>query len=135
MSQAAALLNDLGGAAGVVAFVGFVVRELIARRARNAAAEVTELTADKMRVDMADGIAKSLQLQLDLAEAKTKVLEDKVEKLQALVEKLTTELRAKTNQLLLMEDQQEVDRRKIFALERAIIDSGGHLPYEIFDES
>ena len=133
MNQVSAILSEFGGAAGLVAFVGFVIRELIARRARNAAAEVTELTADKMRVDMADGIANSLQLQVDAGQAKIKLLETKVEKLEALVQKLTVQLNTKSSQLYLMEDQQEVDRRKIYVLERAIIDGGGKLPYELLD--
>lgn len=129
------VLNDIGGVAGILAAASFIIKELLNRRTRNAAAEVTELTADELRVKMADNISHNLQLQLDATRHDLNIARDDIEKLKQLVEELTTKLKAKTSQLFLMEEQQELDRRKIFLLEKAVQENGVELPYEVFNES
>lgn len=129
------VLNDIGGVAGILAAASFIIKELLNRRTRNAAAEVTELTADELRVKMADNISHNLQQQLDATRHDLNIARDDIEKLKQLVEELTTKLKAKTSQLFLMEEQQELDRRKIFLLEKAVQENGVELPYEVFNES
>lgn len=129
------VLSAVGGIAGISSAIVFLLRELLNRRTRNATAEVTELTADELRVKMADNISHNLQQQLDATRHDLNIARDDIEKLKQLVEELTTKLKAKTSQLFLMEEQQELDRRKIYLLEKAALDNGMELPYEVFNES
>lgn len=129
------ILNSVGGIGGVAAATWLIIKELLARRTRNATAEVTELTADELRVKMADNIAKNLQIQLDAARKDLTTAFAEIAQLKGLVEELTVKLKAKTTQLYLVEAQQDLDRRKIFLLEKAAIEQGIELPYEVFNES
>lgn len=130
-----ALISQLGGVAGFGAALGFVIKLLVDRRTRLAQVEYTELTADEIRVKMADNISHNLQVQLDNARKDLQSAFERLTAAEARITELEDRLRSKNSQLNLMEEQQELDRRKIYILERAIIDGGGDLPYEIFNES
>lgn len=130
-----ALINQLGGVAGFGAALGFVIKLLFDRRTRLAQVEYTELTADEIRVKMADNISHNLQVQLDNARKDLQTAFERLSAAEGRITELEDKLRSKNSQLNLMEEQQELDRRKIYILERAIIDNGGDLPYEIFNES
>lgn len=130
-----ALISQLGGVAGFGAALGFVIKLLFDRRTRLAQAEYTELTADEIRVKMADNISHNLQVQLDNARKDLQSAFERLSAAEARITELEDKLRSKNSQLNLMEEQQELDRRKIYILERAVIDGGGELPYEVFNES
>lgn len=130
-----ALISQLGGVAGFGAALGFVIKLLFDRRTRLAQAEFTELTADEIRVKMADNISHNLQVQLDNARKDLQSAFERLSAAEARITELEDRLRSKNSQLNLMEEQQELDRRKIYILERAVIDGGGELPYEVFNES
>ena len=130
-----ALISQLGGVAGFGAALGFVVKLLVDRRTRLAQVEYTELTADEIRVKMADNISHNLQVQLDNTSKDLHEAFERLRSAEARITELEDKLRSKNSQLNLMEEQQELDRRKIYILERAVIDGGGELPYEIFNES
>ena len=130
-----ALISQLGGVAGFGAALGFIIKLLVDRRTRTAQVEYTELTADEIRVKMADNISHNLQLQLDNARKDLQSAFERLSAAEARITELEDRLRSKNSQLNLMEEQQELDRRKIYILERAVIDGGGELPYEVFNES
>lgn len=130
-----ALISQLGGVAGFGAALGFVIKLLVDRRTRLAQVEYTELTADEIRVKMADNISHNLQVQLDNTRKDLHEAFERLKSAEARITELEDKLRSKNSQLNLMEEQQELDRRKIYILERAVIDGGGELPYEVFNES
>lgn len=130
-----AIISELGGVAGFGAALGFLIKLLFDRRTRLAQAEYTELTADEIRVKMADNISHNLQVQLDNARKDLQSAFERLTAAEARITELEDRLRSKNSQLNLMEEQQELDRRKIYILERAVIDGGGELPYEVFNES
>lgn len=129
------IVSAFGGYAGIGAAIAFIIKYVLDKRTRNALAEVSELTADELRVKMADNITKNLQAQLDSTRKDLNQARLDIVQLKELVEDLTIKLKAKTTQLFLVEEEQDLARRKIFLLEKAVLDNGMELPYEVFNES
>lgn len=94
------VLKDLGGFGGLVAVIGFVAREWVNRRRRQADVEAIHVNTDSKRVEIQDGIIASLQAQLTTA----------------------------FEQIRILQKDQLVDRRHIARLERALIVNGVELP-------